>query len=199
MKRIVLGLILIMVLIPAISKGETYTPEYELENKEQLQLYDRYIKEALKYAPHDDLYALRELARQTAQYLLRKAQRHFVVLEQGLTGLHFADLIEEAGYIEEYEFSIFLNEIMYLRNVSKFIKEIIPHEVAHLVAIQRDKCLVHTCNSFRSVMVYLIGYYTVGHKLNTIPSCHLNHALRLARPKACASCKLTILPRCNDL
>ena len=184
----------------AEAQMSSFRPQYQFENEAQLKVYQEEIAKAITFAPIKDLEKLRNLAEWHARQLLLKAQEYFGVEKKPLQKMVFVNLISDAGQAYSREMIIELNEIMFLRNYRSFINEIIPHEVAHLVAyhITGYYDYFHSSKEWQQVMEYLVGYLITIHNLDVYPSCMFARRLELARNEPYGKCCAIEPPRCEQ-
>lgn len=178
-----------------------YHPEWKLSNYEQLIIYNEEIIKAIRYAPHEDLYKLRQNAHEQAVLLYNRAQKHFGLPRVPFNGIKWEVLIYESGLAHCEENMISLNEIMFLRNYITFMHVTIPHEIAHLIAYQMGETWdgTHMGKKFRAVMIYMVGFADSIHYMDQYPSCVLNNRLANSRMSTCGSCRKYIPRSCESL
>jgi len=182
---------------------ETIVPDWPVRNNAQLAIYKEEVAKALSFAPHQNLAKLRAETFVYAKNILAQGQNHFNLPRRELKVVawtyEFASMAGQVGNSCRTPFAITLNEIMFLRNHNMFIREIIPHEVAHLLSCQLigDGDAKHTSIAWRKAMKYLAGYISPTHNLAVYPSCIAYYRMLEVQTNNCESCNKNIFPVCD--
>ena len=201
--RILFGVLFcIMVLACAYSPQITYYPQWEIKGAEDLIIYNKEIKKALNKAPHKDLYRLEKDAHKRAQELYSEAQKKFGISGRPFMGIEWNVFAIRGGEALCIDRKIRLNEIMFLYNYDNYMKVIIPHEIAHLIAWQLDNTWEYDAHShpkYKEVMNYFLGYVHIVHHMDAYPGCELDYKLRKSRFSQCNNCSDIEIPTCKEI
>lgn len=177
-------------------------PDFSVYNQYGLVVYHNELKTVLIGHPPDYIYTLRERALKRAEDLLVEGQIIYQLPRKPLVYINWGQINDNAATAHCEKFELFLNEILFIRHPEKFMREIIPHEVAHLIHKQKYGIGdYYHLPTFHDIMKSLVGFSTTTHDMDVQPVCDFLYELTKAQARMhpCDNCTLVLAaPFCEE-